>query len=419
MHTLAIINPGHFHAGLVLREMHPELSKDVYIYSEAGPDLENYMKLVESFNTREDNPTSWNFHVYAADDFIERAIADGQADIAILAGKNNMKIHYIKALHDKGIMVLADKPLTICTEGVEILKKALLTQPAINDIMTERHEATSLTQRALMSFPNVFGELRVDADGSETIFKESIHHLYKTVNGAPLVRPGWYFDVNVQGDGIVDVTTHLVDVIQWMTVGDNVVDYDNDVELLSAKRWSTDIPLDKYSLVTKLDQFPPQLADQVEDGVLKLFSNGEFIYKLNGIPVKLVVIWNLQAPEGGGDTHHSVIKGTIADLVIRQGPETAFKSELFVVPQQDSPEFESALASVMNQLPKAGTLCTKVGNEYRIDIPDASRTTHEEHFAAVRNEFLEMLKSEEPANLRTNLYAKYKLLAEARKLAMS
>ena len=39
MHTLLILNPGHFHAALVLRESHPALSDDVFVYSEAGEDL--------------------------------------------------------------------------------------------------------------------------------------------------------------------------------------------------------------------------------------------------------------------------------------------------------------------------------------------------------------------------------------------
>ena len=33
----------------------------------------------------------------------------------------------------------------------------------------------------------------------------------KVVNGAPLRRPPWYYDVGVQGDGLVDVHSHLVD----------------------------------------------------------------------------------------------------------------------------------------------------------------------------------------------------------------
>ena len=36
MHTLVIVNPGHFHAGLILRRRHAEISRDVYIFSEAA-----------------------------------------------------------------------------------------------------------------------------------------------------------------------------------------------------------------------------------------------------------------------------------------------------------------------------------------------------------------------------------------------
>ena len=45
--------------------------------------------------------------------------------------------------------------------------------------------------------------------------KESVHHFYKIVSGSPVIRPAWFFDTSQQGEGIVDVTTHLVDLIQW------------------------------------------------------------------------------------------------------------------------------------------------------------------------------------------------------------
>lgn len=418
MYTLVIINPGHFHAGLVLREMHPEISKDVYIYSDPGIDLDNYMKLVQSFNSRAQNPTAWNFHVYAAPDFMEKAVAEKQGDIAILAGKNNLKIHYIKRLHDAGFSVLSDKPLTINRDGVKVLKDVLADSPVLMDIMTERHEITSLLQRDLVKNKELFGDFRIEKD-SPAITKESVHHLYKTVNGAPLVRPGWYFDVNVQGDGIVDVTTHLVDLIQWMIFGEASVDYAKDVELCEASRWSTNVPLDKYTLVTRLEKFPESLAANVCGDTLKLFSNGEFSYKIKGIPVKLSVIWALQAPEGGGDTHKSVMKGTASDLIIDQGPQTGNKPELFVQPHNNIDQFEAALKKAVAELNYNGLSVVKDGGRFRIDIPAALRTSHEEHFAAVRDEFLEMLKScKEPANLRANLISKYSLLAYARELAM-
>ena len=63
MHTLVILNPGHFHAALVLRERHPSLSDDIYIYSDPGPELDHFLEIVESFNNRETNPTCWRINV--------------------------------------------------------------------------------------------------------------------------------------------------------------------------------------------------------------------------------------------------------------------------------------------------------------------------------------------------------------------
>ena len=132
MHTLIVINPGHFHAALTLREMHPDLSKDVYVYAEEGADLKRFIRLVNSFNKRKDNPTSWDLHVYGGADFLERAVDEAKGDVAIFAGKNSRKIHYIKAMHDAGIKVLSDKPLTINQRGVKILNELLTDGAEIN-----------------------------------------------------------------------------------------------------------------------------------------------------------------------------------------------------------------------------------------------------------------------------------------------
>ncbi len=412
MHTIMIINPGHFHAGLVLREMHPDISPDVYIYSEAGRDLDNYLKLVESFNTRENNPTSWKFHVYTGNDYLAKAVSEKKGDIAVLAGRNDRKIYDIKALHDAGIRVLSDKPLTIDSRGVATLGEILSGGEVLMDIMTERHEATSRIQKKLLENEQIFGGFAKQDE--PVIFKESVHHLAKMVNGVPLVRPGWYFDVNTQGEGIVDVTTHLTDLVQWMTAGEAAVDFEQDVEILDAKRWHTEVPLTSYSMVTKLDQFPESLSKAVKDGVLHLYSNGEFTYKVKGLKVRLVVIWNLQAEPGGGDTHRSYMIGNKSTLVIDQGPQTGNKPELFVEPAGDADAFGPILEKAVADLNMPGLKVIREGKRFRIDIPGGLRTTHEEHFAKVRNEFLEMLASGvEPANLRGNLLAKYKTLSTA------
>ena len=73
-------------------------------------------------------------------------------------GKNSRKIHYIKAMHDAGINVLSDKPLTINRRGVDILDSLLDGGAVIDDIMTERHEVTSILQKELMADKDVFGD---------------------------------------------------------------------------------------------------------------------------------------------------------------------------------------------------------------------------------------------------------------------
>jgi predicted dehydrogenase len=418
MHTVVVINPGHFHAALTLREMHPDLSRDVYVYAEEGSDLKSFINLVNAFNSRAENPTSWDLHVYAGEDFLERAVQEAKGDIAVFAGKNSRKVHYIKAMHDAGMKVLSDKPLTIDQRGVDILKELLSDGEVIDDIMTERHEITSILQKELMAEKDIFGELLKDS-AEPAIVKESVHHLYKNVNGKPLVRPAWYFDVNMQGEGIVDVTTHLADLVQWMLAGEKDLDFDSDYELCEAKHWSTDVPLEKFTLITKQENFQKELMAKVENNVLKLYSNGEFTYKLDGVKVKLSVIWALEAPEGGGDTHYSIMRGTKADLIIEQGPQTGNKPELFVKPHGGMAEAEKLLNAALEKQEREGIEIVREGERLRLEIPAGLRTTHEEHFAAVRDDFIACLDGGKdfPENLRSALQAKYSLLAAAKDLA--
>src|SRR5207253_2688464 len=83
----------------------------------------------------------------------------------------------------------------------------------------------------LVGTPALFGAFR---DDGAAIVQESVHHLEKLVDGAPLRRPWWFFDVRVQGSGPVDIPTHVVDQAQWLVDGDRAA-----LVLLSARAWST------------------------------------------------------------------------------------------------------------------------------------------------------------------------------------
>ncbi len=423
MHTLVIVNPGHFHAGLILRRRHADLSRDVYIFSEAGSDLDNYMKLVNAFNERADEPTDWIYHVYTGEDFLEKAVAAAEAkivDIAVFAGRNDQKVYYLDAMHKAGCAILTDKPVTINSDGAAVLENAVKRGgKPIMDIMTGRQEPPARLLKDLMLTKEIFGEFR---KGNEPMIENgTVHHLYKTVNGAPLVRPAWYFDVNKQGSGLCDVTTHLIDNAQWMLFGDQDIDYDKDVKLVDAVLSSTDVPADKFELITKTAAFPADLADCVENNVLKVACNGVLDAEIKGVTVRVHTVWNLEAPAGGGDMHQQVVRGTLADIFVEQGPDTEFKALVLVKPLTMSAEaMKSIIEKRLAELNYNDAAVT-VYKDGRLLVtpPSCMVDGHEFHFAIVRDEFLNMLATgKEIGGLRSQLVSKYKLMAAARDLAL-
>jgi predicted dehydrogenase len=423
MHTLLILNPGHFHAALVLREAHPRLSDNIYVYSQTGPDLDRFLEIVDAFNTRPTNPTHWKIHLYTEADYLDKLIEEKKGDIVILAGMNNTKMKNIEILNREGFAILADKPWVTSEEALPFLRSAMAAdRPLTMDIMTERYEITMRLQKELLSSEEVFGQIRVDDDGSPSVFKESVHHLYKIVNDKPLVRPIWYFDVIVQGEGLVDTTVHLVDMTHWMLFPAKPIEYSKDIKLMDARRWPTKVPLEKFSKITGAADFPDPVQDDVKGDILDYYCNGEVFYRVMGIPVHLREIWNLEIPEGGGDTHRSIVKGTRTDLIIRQLPARGFKTELLLVPHGDREQMGQAVRAYLQKLSNKypGLGMTQEENALLIDIPDRLRTTHEQHFCKVRDAFLEKLdEGIIPAGDRTNIITKYTLLAEARKMALS
>jgi predicted dehydrogenase len=415
MHTLIVLNPGHFHAALTLRERNPLLSDDVYVYAEAGPDLEKFLAIVKTFNERPANPTRWKLHVYRGADYLERLLAERPGNVAMVAGKNDTKMAAIQRLHDAGLHVLGDKPWLIAPGQLAMVEAAARSAPLAMDIMTERHDVANRLQRALASRPEVFGEFR--RDGAEpAIYMKSVHHLYKQVNGRPLVRPAWYFDTKIQGAGVTDVTTHLADLAQWIVGGEQAIDYARDVAGVAARQWPTVVPRETFALITGLADFPPALHGAVKDGALHYLCNAAIRYRLRGVPVEIEAPWGLIEPEGTGDLHNAVLRGTLADLVVEQGAETGFLPELNVCPLIGTGVYGESLrrALILLQSEFPGIACEADAGKYRIRIPAALRNSHEQRFALVLQEFLNYVdRGAWPANLASDLVSKYTLLAQA------
>ena len=113
------------------------------------------------------------------------------------------------------------------------LAEADASQIVAYDIMTERFEVTSEIQRALVNDKAISGGIPPGTPDRPSDYMESIHHLMKVVAGAPNIRPAWFFDSAEQGEGLNDIGTHLVDLVQWTLFPDQSIDYKADLKVLS------------------------------------------------------------------------------------------------------------------------------------------------------------------------------------------
>lgn len=412
---LITLNPGHFHAALVQKSMYEGVNPEVHVYAPEGEELNAYLNLIERYNTREEDPTSWNETVYKGADFLEKMLAEKKGNLVVLAGNNKEKTSYIAQSVEAGYNVLADKPMAIDTKGFDLLRNAFEEAEKKNvllyDIMTERHEITNQLQKELFMMSDVFGELEKGSKENPAIIKESIHHFFKNVSGSPLIRPTWYYDVDQLGNGLVDVTTHLVDLIQWTCFPDQILDYNKDINVVDAKRWSTSLTLPQFTKSTGKDIYPDFLKKDVKDDVLKVYSNGEMSYSIKDVFAKVSVIWNYEAPEGTGDTHFSVLRGTKASLKIKQSKEQNFKPVLYIeLKDKNNEDYKKSLLANFQKLEKKypGIELKEVKSGYEVIIPATYKVGHEAHFTEVTQKFLAYLKDGKlPAWEVPNMLAKY------------
>ncbi len=421
--TIMSLDPGHFHAGLIHKSMYPELDSTIYVYAPQGPELTDYLNRIASYNQREESPTAWNIVLAEGSDYLEKMISEKPGNVMIVAGKNDLKIDYITAALGNGIHVYADKPLVIDSEGYKKLIQAFATAKENNvmlyDIMTERFEIASVLQRDLSMNAELFGELEIGSLENPAITKESIHHFFKYVSGQPLIRPDWFFDVSIEGHGIVDVTTHLVDLIQWEAFPGQILDT-TGVEMLASKTWATSLDLEQFQRVTGKMAFPDFLQKAISDEKLEVLSNGEMNYTLNGKHAKVSVIWNYEAPEGTGDTHYSMMRGTKANLIIRQGKADNFKPTLYVkLLESQNARLENLINTELQQKYSGLALTELESGEYRVEIPEALHVGHESHFGQVTAQFLSYLKADQMPDWEIpNMLVKYYTITKALEKAM-
>src|SRR5882762_8754281 len=120
---LIIVDPGHFHAALVQKEMYANLSAEAHVYAPLGPDLVDYLGRI--------------------------------------ARCNGPKLERIAAAVEAGLHVIADKPAIIRREDLPrlaaVLDLAEERRLVVCDLMTGRQDVITRLIRALRDDPEVFG----------------------------------------------------------------------------------------------------------------------------------------------------------------------------------------------------------------------------------------------------------------------
>jgi predicted dehydrogenase len=426
--TLMTLEPGHFHAALVQKSMYDEVNPTAYVYAPEGPELQSFLDFIQQFNSRADNPTAWKEVIYDKPDYFEKMLQEKPGNVVVLSGNNARKTEYILKSVEAGLNVYADKPMVITPEAYPLLVKAFKVVEEkgllLYDIMTERFEITAILQKELARIPTLFGELQPGTPDNPSRIQESIHRYYKNVAGKPLVRPAWFFDVSQQGEGIVDVETHLVDLIMWGAFPEQTIE-EKDVSIVRTRRWTTDLDPSQFETVTGLKEWPDYLKKYVEDGLLKVYSNGTIIFEINGINAKASVEWTYHTPESS-DTHYSLMRGTGCDLIISQKEKENYHPTLYIKAAKgtDLKKFGGELDRVMTEVitPKyPGVAVEKIADDtWKVIIPKKYDVGHEAHFGQVTENYLDYLTGKKtlPAWEVPNMITKYRITTEGLKRAM-
>ena len=222
--------------------------------------------------------------------------------------------------------------------------------------------------------------------------------------------------MRVQGSGAVDIPTHLVDQTQWLVDGAAHAS-DGPLRLLSVRGWSTRVPAGAFRRITAEPAFPAELAPFMDGDALDYLCNAEMSFRIGGVTARAGTRWELAAPAGGGDTSRTIARGTRANVMLEQGPETGGRRRLSVEPRGDvEPLLErSTMRSPPRRrsCPASVSSATAGGMRWspcRPRSPPVTRRTS----PSCSIELLRAIDNDRwPAALATRTLAKYALLAEA------
>jgi len=327
---LIVLSPAHPHGVHTQQAFSHLFHKEVSVYAASKADMQtSYLDYIERFNKKSKEQDAWRLHVYTGADYLERMLQDKKGDIALIASNNQLKSTYILKTAKAGINILADKPMALTASDFDMLENAFQVAERqgnyISDLpsMSMRRFVPYILQKELIATPEVFGVLVKGTAENPAVIQKNNHLYWKGSK-----RPAWFFDVKQQGNGLTDVTTHLVDIVQWSCFPETPIDYRKDIHITSAKTWATEITPAQFKKATAMDAYPDYLNEYAKDSVLQIHSNGEIDYTLKGTHVQIISTWGFESIAGEKDSYESIIRGSKATLRIEAGN----RADVFIEP---------------------------------------------------------------------------------------
>jgi hypothetical protein len=201
----------------------------------------------------------------------------------------------------------------------------------------------------------------------------------------------------------------LIDLVQWECFPERALDWRKDVKLLNARRWPTPLTPAQFKRATGLEDYPAFLKKDVgAEGSLNVFANGEVRYTIRGVHTHVTARWNFEAPSGVQDMQYSLLRGTRANLIVRQGAEQNYQPTLYIEKNTSTeliinraagtlpppnPDYETSLRKAVAKLATKwpGLELKSSGNSWQLIIPEKYNVGHEAHFAQVTENFLRYL----------------------------
>ncbi len=378
------LEPTHGHAAAAQGEHLNGVDADVYVYAPDKDAVAPYLEQINSFNTRKENPTRWREVTYFGNDYLQKMAEEKKGNVVVLAGNNRLKIDYIEQSVNAGMNVFSDKPMVINPAGFDRLKTVyrLATEKGLLlfDMMTERYTLINRIQKSLMQDTLLFGHLLKGTADHPSVMESSVHHYYRGGKGS---RPAWFFDVLQQGEGIVDVTTHLIDLSFWKSFPDESINYQNDVKVISAKHWPVTIKRRQFSAATSLKEIPSSLSPYMKDSTLEVYANGSITYQVKGVYNCVNVEWRPATPPGGNDLRNAYAEGTKSSILIQQdfgqnSPKLCVQKRENVSETDFRTALMAAIALLQNEYP--GLSFSGEGKTVQIIIPSELKNSHDPTF---------------------------------------